>query len=182
MDNAKQEVSQKAYWAKDIADLLEITTSNLRRWSIDLENAGYRFYRDEHNRRAYVEKDIMPLRKLKEFLSNNMSKNDAIKAVVSMFPQEETMSLTIPVNDDEIRISKRELQEIVKEAVEEEREFMFRAFEAKIDDIIERRDRLITQEINRSLEEKRLEIASASEKTSKKSWWNKIFKKEDKEE
>ncbi len=85
MDNTNHEETHRTYWAKDIADLLEITTSNLRRWSIDLENEGYRFYRDEHNRRAYFEKDIMPLRKLKEFLANNMSKNDAIKAVISIY-------------------------------------------------------------------------------------------------
>jgi hypothetical protein len=87
MDNTSTQENNRAYWAKDIAELLEITTSNLRRWSIDLENAGYCFYRDEHNRRAYFEKDIMPLKKLKELLSNNMSKNDAIKAVISMYPQ-----------------------------------------------------------------------------------------------
>lgn len=177
MDNTINEESQRAYWAKDIADLLEITTSNLRRWSIDLENAGYRFYRDEHNRRAYFEKDIMPLRKLKEFLANNMSKNDAIKAVISMFPQENNNALTIPVNDDTMRVSKRELQEIVKNAIEEEREMMFRAFEAKMNDVVEKRDRMLTHEMNRSLEEKRLEIAAAAEKESSKSWWQKFFGK-----
>lgn len=177
MDNTNNEDSQRAYWAKDIADLLEITTSNLRRWSIDLENAGYRFYRDEHNRRAYFEKDIMPLRKLKEFLANNMSKNDAIKAVISMFPQDNNGALTIPVNDDTMRISKRELQEIVKNAIEEEREMMFRAFEAKMNDVIEKRDWILTHELNRSLEEKRLEIAAATEEESPKSWWQKLFGK-----
>ena len=172
MDNGNHEETQKSYWAKDIAELLDITTSNLRRWSIDLENGGYCFYRDEHNRRAYLEKDIMPLKKLKEFLANNMSKNDAIKAVVSMFPQDINGVFTIPVNDDTVRLSKRELQEIVqeavKEAVEEEREAMFRTFENKMNDTIEKRDRLLTQHLQSTLEERRLEIAAAQEK---KKWW-----------
>ena len=119
----------------------------------------------------------MPLRKLKEFLANNMSKNDAIKAVISMFPQENNNALTIPVNDDTMRVSKRELQEIVKNAIEEEREMMFRAFEAKMNDVVEKRDRMLTHEMNRSLEEKRLEIAAAAEKESSKSWWQKFFGK-----
>ena len=174
MNNTNHEETHRAYWAKDISDLLEVTTSNLRRWSIDLENAGYRFYRDEHNRRAYFEKDIMPLRKLKEFLANNMSKNDAIKAVVSMFPQENKGTLTIPVNDDTMRVSKSELREIVKEAVEEEREMMFRAFEAKMNDVVEKRDRILIHELNRSLEEKRLEIAVAEE--PKQSWWKRFLR------
>ena len=171
MENGKHEENQKSYWAKDIAELLDITTSNLRRWSIDLENEGYCFYRDEHNRRAYLEKDIMPLKKLKEFLSSNMSKNDAIKAVVSMFPQDNNSVFTIPVNEDEIRLSKRELKEIVqeavKEAVEEEREAMFRAFERKMDDTLEQRERLLTQHLQTTLEERRLQIAAAQEKK----WW-----------
>jgi DNA-binding transcriptional MerR regulator len=171
MENGNHEDTQKAYWAKDIAELLEITTSNLRRWSIDLENAGYRFYRDEHNRRAYLEKDIMPLKKLKEFLANNMSKNDAIKAVVSMFPQDKNSVFTIPVNDETLRLSKRELHEIVheavKKAVEEEREMMFRAFEIKMNDNLEKRDRLLTQQLQTTLEERRLEIAAAQDKK----WW-----------
>lgn len=170
MENSNHEETQKAYWAKDIAELLDITTSNLRRWSIDLESAGYHFYRDEHNRRAYFEKDIMPLKKMKEFLANNMSKNDAIKAVISMFPQDEHTVFTIPVNDDSIRISKCELQEIVKEVIEEEREMMFRAFEHKLNDVVEKRDRILTQQLQQTLEKKQLEIAAAQEE-EKKPWW-----------
>lgn len=172
MENGSHEETQKSYWAKDIAELLDISTSNLRRWSIDLENEGYCFYRDEHNRRAYLEKDIMPLKKLKEFLANNMSKNDAIKAVVSMFPRDNNDVFTVPVIEDELRLSKRELKEIVqeavKEAVEEEREAMFRAFEHKMNDTLEKRDRLLTQHLQATLEERRLEIAASQEK---KKWW-----------
>ncbi|MBX9998155.1 DNA-binding protein [Priestia aryabhattai] len=171
-ENGKNEETLKSYWAKDIAELLDISTSNLRRWSIDLENEGYTFYRDEHHRRAYLEKDIMPLKKLKEFLANNMSKNDAIKAVVSMFPTDNNGVITIPVNDDEVRLSKLELQKIVqeavKEAIEEEREAMFKAFEGKINDTIEKRDRLLTQHLQATLEERRLQISSAAEE---RKWW-----------
>jgi DNA-binding transcriptional MerR regulator len=171
-ENGKQEETLKSYWAKDIAELLDISTSNLRRWSIDLENEGYSFYRDEHHRRAYLERDIMPLKKLKEFLANNMSKNDAVKAVVSMFPTDDNGVITIPVIKDEVRLSRLELQEIVqeavREAVEEEREEMFKAFDHKINDTLEKRDRLLTQHLQATLEERRLEIAAAQEK---KKWW-----------
>ncbi|MEB4856932.1 DNA-binding protein [Priestia megaterium] len=171
-ENGKQEETLKSYWAKDIAELLDISTSNLRRWSIDLEKEGYSFYRDEHHRRAYLERDIMPLKKLKEFLANNMSKNDAVKAVVSMFPTDDNGVITIPVIKDEVRLSRLELQEIVqeavREAVEEEREAMFKAFDHKINDTLEKRDRLLTQHLQATLEERRLEIAAAQEK---KKWW-----------
>ncbi|KRE00051.1 hypothetical protein ASE46_29120 [Bacillus sp. Root239] len=171
-ENVKNEETLKSYWAKEIAELLDISTSNLRRWSIDLENEGYSFYRDEHHRRAYLERDIMPLKKLKEFLGNNMSKNDAVKAVVSMFPSENNGVITIPVIEDEVRLSRLELQELVqeavKEAVEEEREAMFQAFEHRINNTLEKRDRLLTQHLQATLEERRLEVAAAQEK---KKWW-----------
>lgn len=174
MRNDNHEKTQKAYWAKDIAQLLDISTSNLRRWSIDLENVGYRFYRDEHNRRAYLEKDIMPLKKLKEFLGNSMSKNDAVNAVVAMFPKDENGVITAPVNNDYMRVSKRELQEIVKEAIEEEREMMFKAFETKMDDVVEKRDRILTKQLRNALDEGQKLIA-ATQSDGKISWWKKLF-------
>ncbi|EDW5948288.1 MULTISPECIES: hypothetical protein [Lysinibacillus] len=175
MENDNHEETQKSYWAKDIAELLDISTSNLRRWSIDLENVGYRFYRDEHNRRAYLEKDIMPLKKLKEFLGNSMSKNDAVNAVVAMFPQDGNSTITIPVTNDYVRISKRELQEIVKEAIEEEREMMLKAFEAKMDDVVEKRDRILTKQLRNTFEESQKLIA-ATQSEEKTSWWKKLFR------
>ena len=39
------------YFAKDVASELEITTSTLRRWSIELEKAGYSFERNEKEQR-----------------------------------------------------------------------------------------------------------------------------------
>jgi len=173
-NDSHEETPQNAYWAKDIAQLLDISTSNLRRWSIDLENVGYRFYRDEHNRRAYLEKDIMPLKKLKEFLGNSMSKNDAINAVIAMFPQDENGVITTPVNNDYMRVSKRELQEIVKEAIEEEREMMFKAFETKMNDAVEKRDRILTKQLRNTFEESQKLIA-ATQSEEKTSWWKKLF-------
>jgi hypothetical protein len=45
---------------------------------------------------------------------------------------------------------------------------MFTAFEHKINDTIEKRDCLLTQHLQATLEEKRLEISSAAEE---KKWW-----------
>ena len=41
------------YFAKDVAAELGITTSSLRRWSIELENQGYVFQRNE-KKTAYL--------------------------------------------------------------------------------------------------------------------------------
>lgn len=80
------------------------------------------------------------------------------------------------VYEESVRLSKQELQEVVREAVkqavEEEREAMFQAFEYKLNNVIEQRDRHLTKELHRSLEEKRLEIAASKENIP---WWRRLF-------
>jgi len=63
----------------------------------------------------------------------------------------------------------------VKVAMEEERENMLKAFEYKMNDVVEKRDRILTMQLQQSLEEKRLEIAAAKEEDVKP-WWKKLFK------
>lgn len=83
-----------------------------------------------------------------------------------------------------VRLSKHELHEIVhvavKNAIEEEREAMLSSFENKLNDVVEKRDRILTQQMKRSLEEQReqhlLEVAATQEET-RSSWWSKLLKK-----
>lgn len=185
-ENAKENgviSSELAYWAKDIASELDITTSTLRRWSIELEKAGYQFYRDAHNRRAYFERDIRPFKKLKEFLGNKMSFVDAINAVVSMFPQDKNGSWTLPVHEeksDELRLSKRDLEELIEtavtKAVEKEREVMIQMFETKMNDVVEKRDRQVVAAIREVKETQKL-IAATEEEKSQKTFWQRLFNK-----
>lgn len=175
--NALNSSEKFGYFAKDVASDLEITTSSLRRWSIELEKEGYKFERNEKDQRIYYERDFKAFRELKKLLSHSVSFVDAVKAIISMDLENKNANLTPSVHSEDIRLSKQELQglirEAVKQAVEEEREAMFQAFEYKINNVIEQRDRNLTKELHRSLEEKRLEIAAAEER--KASWWKKLF-------
>jgi len=168
MENA----NQFGYFAKDVASELEITTSTLRRWAIELEKEGYSFERNEKEQRIYYERDFKAFRELKKLLSNSVPFVDAIKAVVSMDLENKNALKTPSVYTDEMRLSTRELTDIVqkavKEAIKEEREMMFQAFENKMNDVVEKRDRILTQQLKRSLEERRLEIAAAQEEQEKK--------------
>lgn len=170
------------YFAKDVAAELELTTSTLRRWSIELEKAGYSFERNEKEQRIYYERDFKAFRELKKLLSNSVFFIDAIKAVVSTDLDNKNALKTPSVFTDEVRLSKQELHDLVhkavKDAIEEEREAMFDAFEHKMNDVVEKRDRFITQQLHQSLEEKRLEIAATKEENEEtKSWWKKLFGK-----
>ncbi|MED1674203.1 DNA-binding protein, partial [Pallidibacillus thermolactis] len=117
--------------------------------------------------------DAHTFRELKKLLANSVSFTDAIKAVISMDLEDKNASLTPSVFKQELRLSKSELQEIVhqevKRAIEEELEGMLKAFEYKLENLMETRDRLLVKELQHSLEEKRLEIAET--KQEKKAWW-----------
>lgn len=107
--------------------------------------------------------------------ANNVAFADAIKAVASMDLEGKNAMKSPRVFTDEIRLSKSELEELihktVKKAIEEEREVMLQGFKMKMNDAVEKRDRLLTTQMRKNLEEKTFEIAASKEEEYKKKWW-----------
>ena len=153
----------------------------LRRWSIELEKQGYAFERNEKEQRIYYKRDIVALRQLQKMISEKVSMVNACTKIASKYINNKELEQTLDVHQQknvQIAVSKEELQSMIEQAIEKEREVMFKAFEAKMNDVVEKRDRILTQQLNRSLEERRLEIAAAQEeKETKKPWWSKLFSK-----
>lgn len=164
------------YFSKDVAHELEITTSTLRRWSILLEKEGYVFYKNEKEQRIYYERDFKVFRELKKLLSNSVPVADAIKAVASRDFESENAEQTPSVYSEMIRLSKRELEGIVKKAIEDEREILLDALDKKMSETIEMRDRMLTQQLRKTFEESQKLIA-ATQSEEKISWWKKLFKR-----
>jgi len=169
--------NQFGYYSKDVAIELEITTSTLRRWYIELEKEGYIFHRNEKEQRVYYERDFRALREMKKLLSNSVPFKDAIKAIASRNFENENTEKTPSVYSEMMRLSKHELEKIISNAIEKEHEKMMKNFEEKLNDTIEMRDRILMQQINRTLEDNQKLIAAAEENKNKKSWWQKIFNK-----
>lgn len=99
-----EEISYQPWEPKELAQQLGIGASTLRKWSLELEKAGYEFQRDKHGRRFYLERDGMALVKLKQLLDSGSSYEDATKAITESFPDDsEPISLPaklkIPDND-----------------------------------------------------------------------------------
>ena len=172
MDNTNDNTESYGYFAKDVALNLDINTNTLRRWAIELEKHGYTFERNENNHRIYYERDFKALRELKKLVANDVALENALNAVISMDLDSKNAVRTPSVHKDEIRVSRSELEDLihktVKHAVEEEREAMLKAFEQKFNDVVEQRDRILTTQLQNTLEERRLEIAAATEE---KKWW-----------
>lgn len=105
--NAVKNDQVKSYWSHEMAKLLNISTSTLRKWSLSLEALGYPFIRDENDKRAYLEKDIMPLQKMRELLADGMGMDNAANAVVLRFSEQIQDSGTMVVLDENTDLAER---------------------------------------------------------------------------
>jgi len=112
--NAFSNASEYGYFAKDVAANLEFTTSTLRRWSIRLEKAGYKFERNEKDQRIYYERDFKAFRELKKLISNNVVLVDAI---VSMDVEVLNASQTPSVYREETRLTKQFFEELLDKKI-----------------------------------------------------------------
>ncbi|MGP4108912.1 DUF3967 domain-containing protein [Virgibacillus sp. L01] len=64
--NRNQEKTQKVYSSRESAALLNIKESTLRKYVLLLEDAGYKFHKNELGHRGYYENDLISLKKLLE--------------------------------------------------------------------------------------------------------------------
>lgn len=96
----------KAYWSKEIAMELDISTSTLRKWSLALEREGYTFIRDENDRRAYILSDLDVFKQMQKLIHNGVSVEDASNAVAVRYLSDSSDQRTLAVrqkNNDEER-------------------------------------------------------------------------------
>lgn len=161
-------------FSKEVAQILDVSPNTLRRWSIELENAGYEFERNEKNQRIYYERDISALSHFKTLIEKTNNLENTAKAVASKVKDKnnaQKMLSVIVKNSDNLTLSKDDLKELIEEsvekAIEKERETMFKVFEAKLNDVVEMQSRAVTKAIRDQQEET-------------KPWYKKIFKKNNK--
>ena len=164
---------QLGYFSKDVAEELGITTSTLRRWSIELEKQGYVFSRNENGQRVYYERDYKVLRELKKLLSKSVPFENALKVAITTVSEDENIAKSPSVNHEIVRLTQEELQSIIKKAVEEEREIVLEAIDTKLNNFIEQRDRQLVTQLKMAMEQKQLESQQVEPK--KKGIWSRIF-------
>jgi DNA-binding transcriptional MerR regulator len=125
-------------FSKEVATILDISPHTLRRWSLELEKNGYEFKRNDKNQRIYYERDISALSYFKTLIEKTNNLENTAKAVVAKVKEKnnaQKMLSVITKNDENLTLSKDELQELIQESVEmaisKEREAMFKTFEGK---------------------------------------------------
>lgn len=170
MDGHKKtnkETNEKAYWNHEVAKLLEISDSTLRRWCIQLETNGYIFIKGENESRAFTVHDLAALRFFKELVKvERKTKETASKEVVERYlardvtpPMQGFDKALHPVQVDEKIEELSNKIEAMKLQLDQQMEFNKQ--------LIERMDQQSMNYI-RELQETKKQIAVSQEK---KKWW-----------
>lgn len=162
--------TENTYWSRQIADLIGIGDSTLRKWCRILESHGYRFLRDENERRAFIDHDAVALRYFKELTQDKgVSLDIAAKSIVERFGQEaiHTMSLSAMPENDRYTSDMQRLFEHIQNQEDFNSKLLeeLTAQRRYIEESIQRRDDVLMQTIREMLETKK-QLAAAQKK-----WW-----------
>lgn len=177
------------YTASEVADLLQVSGSTLRKWCIALENEGYNFVRGNNDQRFFTDQNIIVLKRLKHLIQDRkITVSDSVKTVISMI---DTESRTAGVRDEQPSgeqdltafVERSEYREIIERLDKQEQfnRLLLEKLEEQqryIDNSLNRRDEQLMLAIRQSMEtQKQLAIAETIEKEQSKSWWKRLFNK-----
>jgi hypothetical protein len=177
------ENSEKAYTTKEISLTLGIGDSTLRKWCLALEKSGYRFVRNDQNKRLFVEADLVILRHFQTLVQeNNISLENAANVVVDRFGKGAFADRTgiVPVEREEEQRDLMRSNELIKdlqEHIKVQQEYMERqeSFNQElirrldhqqqyIEERLNKRDETLIQSLREVQETKKLIAATQEEK------------------
>ena len=173
MSNETQ-TTQAVFGSSDVADVLGIQESTLRKYCLLLEKCGYEFLKNEVGHRAFFDNDLIVLKKMIKLKNDgDMTLEEAVKSVVAWnkgnditVSDMEEKRYIARYNDllEEFKTFQQQQMEFNRELIAEvrnQREY--------INERLEERDRLLVESMRQTLETRK-EIAAA-EKEKKKKWW-----------
>ncbi|PEJ68306.1 DUF3967 domain-containing protein [Bacillus pseudomycoides] len=169
----KTDSSQSVYISKDVATMLKIQESTLRKYCIMLEEHGYHFHKNEHGHRGFLDNDVITLRKLIEIKSHpDMTLKQACSAIMT-WVKEKDMSVVdtnVITENEQHNEQYNELKEMIQQQNDLLKQMAKKLDDQQryIDERLEKRDQLLMQTIRESQEQKALLETAA---TNKKPWW-----------
>lgn len=186
----EQGTTERAYWTKEIADVLQISNSTLRKWCLALENAGYIFDRGANNSRVFYDKDMLLIRRLKELVQyKKMALDTSANLVVSTLEGVRRTAGVREENSDNSSAPMKPVnaQEHVLFGEVLDRLERMEEFNKKLISRLEERDKYIQEQLHkrdermitslREMMETKKEIAASekAEKEEKKGFWQRLF-------
>ncbi|UOR14091.1 DUF3967 domain-containing protein [Halobacillus amylolyticus] len=182
------------YNASDVASILNLKLSTLRKYANVLHKAGYRFHKNEKGHRGYFDKDVMVMRRLMETKNHpDMTLEQASNAVMSWVQQNDVSPRdTTDVSPEQRYISYdkfREFQEQQEEQMQQmidlNKELINRLDQQQeyLDNRLQQRDEQLMNAINQTLETKRQIAASSKQEeeedeSKKPGFFKRLFSKE----
>jgi hypothetical protein len=174
------EQTEKAYWNHEIAKVLGIGESTLRKWCIELEKNGYEFVKGAKDSRAFLEHDLQALTYFKQLTKNEkMAQEKAAQSVVEKYSGGRESERTLPVLHEKPRSFER-FEETINQLLENSKrqEEFNKALLQKLDqqehyikETLEKRDKLLLESIRSTQEQ----VASAQEQSGFKKFVKRIF-------
>ncbi|MED0675257.1 DUF3967 domain-containing protein [Aneurinibacillus thermoaerophilus] len=183
---SEQNEFEKAYSTNEIATLLQIGDSTLRKWCIELEKNGYHFIRDDNDNRAFVDHDVIVLRQLQEMTRGRKTTiGTAAMLIAERFKHDDRTDRTGGVPIDLSRSNERynTLLEEVKNTRQEFADYRTKqeAFNQALLEQLKKQQEYIEKSIKardeqlmkaiREIQEARLQLAAAEQEKKKKKWW-----------
>lgn len=168
------------YKSSDMATMLKIQESTLRKYCIMLEEAGYSFHKNEFGHRAYFNKDVMALNRLIEIKNHpDMTLKQACDAVVlwvksGNVTRHDITDITEKERHDERYNALLDNFEEFKEQQQDFNKELLNQLQQQQDYIknsLEERDKKLMEAIRESQETRKLIAAAQEEEKNKKKWW-----------
>ena len=173
---------QTVYNAKEVASVLAIKESTLRKYALMLEKAGYSFHYNDKRQRGYFDHDVMAFRRLMDTAkANDMTLERAANAVVTSFDT----SVTTHGDTIEREEYKRDMDEI-KAIIQKQNELLHKLTNHldQQQEITNNRDKQILEALH-EIQEAKLLAAPTEEKEEEEepeeekplSFWARLFGK-----
>jgi flagellar biosynthesis GTPase FlhF len=182
------EQNERAYWTKEVADRLQIGQSTLRKYCLHLEENGYQFTKGQRGSRAFLERDIGVLAKMRDVLNQQGTTFEDAVAVamgergvtgmhVAIPPQESVneqenwqshVATAFQIAEQLLEQQKTELLEIVRETLRQQETLAIEREEERERRAVEREKERESRAIEREGEREKRAIDREKERISQR--------------
>lgn len=185
-----------SYSPSDISTLLQVKESTLRKYSLLLEECGYKFDRNDQKQRWYSDKDVIAFQKLVAFKQNGDMNLKSCAEAVYLWSRGSDVTEVSTDTHNAIERHNSDITPVIHQEmigmrglIEEQRELIKSLYEQleRQNASQKERDRLLLNSIeqlqndfqqqrheHKTIEEKKMLQAPQEEKPS---FWNRLFKK-----
>ena len=102
------------YFAAEVCKDLNLNSNTLRKWSLALEDAQYKFERNPRNQRIYYEKDIALLRRMQDLMKDGgRTLEDAVQTLINEQDNAEITHSVLVTENSKVTVKERYQEDIL---------------------------------------------------------------------